>query len=162
MKLRFNEGAIVELTLFGNFEPVIIEGKVIEVLEDEVLLCAQMLIYREAKGLDLYWREREEGFDEFCSADSNIILHVNRQLIMSWRYIRANEAGSAGAVGERRGVLDEKFCAADCNLNYYDRKTGFCKGSGKYCGDIEENYVTPILMSIEDSISDELGLDLES
>ena len=39
MRLRFNLGAIVEITLFGEENSTPITGKVVGVMDDEVQLC---------------------------------------------------------------------------------------------------------------------------
>lgn len=122
MKLRFNEGAIVEFTVIG-FCKTTITGKVVDVLEDEVIICMQAHIEKKQK--PVLWGEKKEWFEELYTADTDQIIHLNRQMIVSWRYIKATELMTARVV-------------TSGSLNYYDKETGYCKGKGKYFGNVEE------------------------
>ena len=160
MKLRFNEGAIIEITLYGSAKKTCFFGKVVKVLEDEVQMIPQMRVLKEDNARNwLVFRE----YEEFYSADvPGEVIHINRQLIRSWRYIKPRDLDSR-AVGKEKDTVTG-LTVKDCMpLNQYNEKTGYCEGSGKYCGDIEEHYASPVIIAVKKSSddNDESKLSLE-
>ena len=129
MKLRFNEGAIVKFDLLDGES---VAGKVLKVYDDEVEIVEQVKIVQQSS--QKYFEDR--------SIDGKKVIHLNRQLVKSWKYIGPFE--STVIVDES---LTDWFTGADYNgeiINFY--VNGVCKGEGKWCGDIEEHYASPIIV----------------
>ena len=119
MKLRFNEGAIVNFDLVDGTS---ISGKVIKVYEDELEILEQLRI--------------ECGFFEYYpdrTRDGEEIIHLNRQLIKSWKYEKPS--GFSGGDGNYSNAI----------VNIY-ASDGTFKGEGKWCGDIEEHYASALIV----------------
>ena len=135
MKLRFNVGAIVEITLYGVSEATTVTGRVVKVLEDEVQLCPQRRIIQAKSELE---EVLDRQYMPLCSADVvGEIVHVNRQLIRSWKYVKSEE------------IKDSIRQNPSLKLNYYDKDNGgYCEGSGEYCGNICEKYAMPVIIAI--------------
>ena len=131
MKLRFNLGAIVELNLLTFPESQKITGKVISVTPDEVEVCPQLRVYRNIIEYD--------RLDTTVSADAQYTIHIKRKLITHWSYAKVLSLNNIG-------VSVKDITIEDCTLNRYD-STGFCKGTGEYCGDIEEEDSTIIIIN---------------
>ena len=144
MKLRFNVGAIIEVTLYGNAEQEKLCGKVINVLDDEIQLIPQLRIKEDMLSI---FDEYKENYSADVPGEP---IHLNRQLVKSWRYIKANELSSKGAICKAKDRITG-LSVDDClPLNQYD-DAGYCKGTGIYCGDIEEHYVSPIIIAVNKS-----------
>lgn len=143
MKLRFNVGAIIEVTLYGNVELETLSGKVIQVLDDEIQLIPQLRIKEDTLSI---FDEYKENYSADIPGEP---IHLNRQLIKSWRYIKANELSSKGAVSKVKDRITG-LSVDNLLLNQYD-ETGYCKGNGVYCGDIEEHYASPIIIAVKKS-----------
>lgn len=135
MKLRFNVGAIVEITLYGASEATTVTGRVVKVLEDEVQICPQRRIIQAKSELE---EILDKQYMQFCSADADEeVIHVNRQLIRSWKYVKSEE------------IKDSIRQYPGLRLNYYDKDNGgYCEGSGEYCGNICEKYAMPVIIAI--------------
>lgn len=141
MKLRFNLGAIIELSMLPSPGTQRVTGKVISVTADEVEVCPQFRVYRYVSGND--------QLDTTVSADAKFSVHIRRSLISYWKYATVFDLQDTGfTVKERSSLLSflSNVSIDDCTLNEYD-STGFCKGTGKYCGDIEEEDSTIIIIS---------------
>ena len=135
MKLRFNVGAIVEITLYGASEATTVTGRVVKVLEDEVQICPQRRIIQAKSELE---EILDKQYMQFCSADADEeVVHVNRQLIRRWKYVKSEE------------IKDSIRQYPGLRLNYYDKDNGgYCEGSGEYCGNICEKYAMPVIIAI--------------
>lgn len=148
MKLRFNKGAIVEICMYGSANLSYISGKVLEVFSDEVQIIPQLKVKKDETEWEYPWEE----YERYWTADvKDEVIHVNRQLIRSWKYIKATELGTLLEVNEK----------SECQLNQYDVETGYCKGEGEYCGEIEEKYAAPVIISISNGDERELEPELE-
>ena len=143
MRLRFNEGAIVELTLLGNRRTSKITGKVEKVYPDEVEIRLQRRIIRE-RPVKPYKNMQEILLNEFSTCNTTEVVHVNRQLIKSWRYARIDEITDVfKPIGI--GSWIERWQ----DLNVFDQY-GICKGKGKPCCGIVEKYDQPISIICRD------------
>ena len=143
MRLRFNIGAVVELTVLGNRRTSRILGKVEKVFPDEVVIRVQRRIFseRKLKGSSM----REILMEEYVTCDSKEVIHVNRQLIKTWRYANISEFD---AITQTPPVIRPGWR----EMNGFD-EYGFCKGKGAYCGDIEEKYDQPIVILCNDDVN---------
>ena len=101
MRLRFNLGAIVEIILFGEEKSKTVTGKVVRVMDDEVQLCPQLRVKREREVSDWHFSE-DPDYRQDISVDANDIIHLNRQLIKSWKYVHINELNKKGGVNEEK------------------------------------------------------------
>lgn len=153
MRLRFNLGAIVEITLFGEENSTPITGKVVGVMDDEVQLCPQLRVKREREVSDRHFSEDPDYSDEI-SVDTKEVIHLNRQLIKSWKYVHINELNKKGAVNEEKDMITGKGIE-DFTQNEFDPETGLCLGNGEYCGNIKEHYEMPIVIAVKQSEEDE-------
>lgn len=139
MDLRFNEGAIVKLTLFGCATPVTIIGKVAKVLPDEVELISQLAVYRKASRDKLDF----ESLDYSTTADSDEHRHVKRQLIMDWSYAKVRDLDvSHNSIHENENNCNFLFPDerekpfSSYTLNHF-APDGYHRGNGPYCGEIK-------------------------
>ena len=153
MRLRFNLGAIVEIILFGEEKSKTVTGKVVSVMDDEVQLCPQLRVKREREVSDWHFSE-DPDYRQDISVDANDIIHLNRQLIKSWKYVHINELNKKGAVNEEKDMITGKGIE-DFTQNDFDTETGLCLGTGEYCGDIKEHYEMPIVIAVKQSEEDE-------
>lgn len=138
MKLRFNLGAIVELSLFPDPSRQKISGKVISVTPDEVEVCPQLRVYRPPYS----------KLDTTTSADVSYTFHIRRVLIAHWRYVNVPSLQDVGSVGGQKFSLpgDYEPPLESCTINHYSRD-GFCKGDGAYCGEIMESGSTMMIIT---------------
>ena len=136
MLLKFNEGAIVRLTVLGFSEPTVIVGKVEKVTHDMVEICPQLQVYRNSH------------LDNFCSADAVSNIFVRRNLIQNWRYAKVKHLRNFGHISDSPspswGAVRKDKPFESFTLNYYD-ENGICKGTGPYCGEIEESPATIVI-----------------
>lgn len=153
MRLRFNLGAIVEIILFGEEKSKTVTGKVVSVMDDEVQLCPQLRVKREREVSDWHFSEDPDYSDEI-SVDTKEVIHLNRQLIKSWKYVHINELNKKGAVNEEKDMITGKGIE-DFTQNEFDPETGLCLGNGEYCGNIKEHYEMPIVIAVKQSEEDE-------
>ena len=107
MRLRFNLGAIVEIILFGEEKSKTVTGKVVSVMDDEVQICPQLRVKREREVSDWHFSE-DPNYRQDISVDANDIIHLNRQLIKSWKYVHINELNKKDAVNEEKDMIPEK------------------------------------------------------
>ena len=141
MKLRFNLGAIVELNLLPFPESQKITGKVISVTPDEVEVCPQLRVHRNIIEYD--------RLDTTVSADAQYTIHIKRKLIAHWSYAKVVSLNNLGvSVKDKTSLFLGPYDVTidDCTLNHYD-SNGFFKGHGPYCGDIEEEDSTIIIIN---------------
>ena len=94
MKLRFNVGAIVELSLLPNPSNQKITGKVINVTPDEIEVCPQLRVYRR--------NGNHDTLDSSVSADATYTLHIRRSLISYWRYVEVSALQRDGSIFESK------------------------------------------------------------
>ena len=153
MRLRFNLGAIVEIILFGEEKSKTVTGKVVSVMDDEVQLCPQLRVKRETAVSDWHFSEDPDYSDEI-SVDTKEVIHLNRQLIKSWRYVKIKELSKKDAVDEEKDMITGKGIE-DFTQNEFDPETGLCLGNGEYCGNIKEHYEMPIVIAVKQSEEDE-------
>lgn len=153
MRLRFNLGAIVEIILFGEEKSKTVTGKVVSVMDDEVQLCPQLRVKREREVSDWHFSE-DPDYRQDISVDANDIIHLNRQLIKSWKYVHINELNKKDAVNEEKDMITGKGIE-DFTQNEFDTETGLCIGNGEYCGNIKEHYEMPIVIAVKQSEEDE-------
>ena len=94
MELNFKIGAIIRFELMGCVTPVVKLGKVISVTSSFVTILPQVHIHRKdgevVKDWTVLLNPESAEFDKNCTADSNIPVHIRRNLIMSWQYINVN------------------------------------------------------------------------
>ncbi len=153
MKLRFNLGAVVELSLLPDPSKQKISGKVISVTPDEVEVCPQLRVY---PATNPYGR-----LDTTISADVSYTFHIRRVLIAHWRYVNVPSLQDVGSVGGQKFSLpgDYEPPLESCTINHYSRD-GFCKGDGAYCGEIMESGSTMmIITSQKNDDVDDSGLE---
>lgn len=163
MNLRFNEGAIVKLTLFGCATPVTIIGKVAKVLPDEVELISQLGVYRKASRDE----HNFESLDYSTTADSDEHRHVNRQLILDWCYAKVTDLDvSRNSIREGDEPLhhflfpdEHKKPFSSYTLNHFD-PDGYHRGNGPYCGEIKAD-PSGIAFTPPTAAADNEGLSLE-
>lgn len=139
MKLRFNLGAVVELSLLPDPSKQKISGKVISVTPDEIEVCPQLRVYSASNS---YGR-----LDTTISADTNYTIHIRRVLIAYWRYVDVLSLQDNGSIGSHSFLLphsSSELTLENCTINHYS-SDGFCKGNGEYCGEIEESGSTMII-----------------
>lgn len=163
MYLRFCEGAIVKLTVFGFATPVTIIGKVAKVLPDEVELISQLGVYRKNSRVGY----SSETLDYFTTADSNEHRHINRQLIMDWCYAKVTDLDvSHNSIREENesnfnflfpGEREKSF--SSYTLNHF-APDGYHRGNGPYCGEIKAD-PSGIAFTPPTAATDNEGLSLE-
>ena len=138
MRLNFKIGAIVKFELYGFGEPVYKVGKVTNVTPGEVTILPQLKVYRKNENSSF------EKLDLFCTADDDCAVHIRRKLISSWSYVKAIDCAIEKSISERTDVrrnwmdLPNPKRFGDYTFNEYDQRTGFCKGNGFSCFEIEE------------------------
>lgn len=162
MNLRFNEGAIVKLTVFGFATPVTVTGKVAKVLPDEVELISQLGVYRK------HSRDENsfESLDYFTTADSEEHKHVNRQLILDWCYAKVADLDVSGnSIYEDNTSHHFLFPSerekpfSSYTLNHFDHD-GYHRGNGPYCGEIKAAH-SGITFTPPTAVADDGGMSLE-
>lgn len=131
MKLRINEGAIVKFDLL-NGESV--AGKVRKVYDDEIEIVEQVKIVHQSDR----------------TIDGKKVIHLNRQFVKSWEYVSPFEFTSSVEENLTDWFTGEDY--KDSTINFYVK--GVCKGDGKWCGDIEEHYASPIIIPKEEDDDD--------
>ena len=139
MKLRFNLGAVVELSLLPDPSRQKISGKIVSVTPDEVEVCPQLRVYPDTNPLG--------GLDTTMSADATHTLHIRRVLIAYWRYVDVLSLQNDGSIGSHsflQSLGSSELTLENCTINHYS-SDGFCKGNGEYCGEIEESGSTMII-----------------
>lgn len=147
MKLRFNLGAVVELSLLPDPSKQKISGKVISVTPDEIEVCPQLRVYSASNS---YGR-----LDTTISADTNYTIHIRRVLIAHWRYVNVPSLQDVGSVGRQNFSLpgDYEPPLESCTINHYS-SDGFCKGDGAYCGEIMESGLVVVTSQKNDDVND--------
>ena len=121
MLLRFNEGAIVRLKLVGFQEPFSVEGRVVVVTSDEVVIAPQVKIISD--GSSIPFQTIDDG-SRRC--------HYRRLHIICWEYIPFEEL-----------LSETKNLPPDClpeNISMFDPHTSICTGLGKNFGNIREEF----------------------
>ncbi len=124
MELRFNEGAVVEITLLQGNTTKKIFGKVAKVYYDSIELCEQLCIDAKVKESDSLLCI---NIDRTRSVDSDVTHHIDCKCIIDWRYVGVKD------FYRKTDAIDEgspNF--ANHTFNYYSSKKGYCYGSGKY------------------------------
>ena len=116
MKLRFAKGAVVRFAFNCKSDGMVMAGKVLDVTEDEVIICPQIPI------------ELSDGFgvrmiDTTRTMDSKREFHIDRNIIIGWEYdfIR-QDCIYIGAISP-----DE---VEPSRVTTYGI-SGFCRGSGE-------------------------------
>ena len=118
MKLRFAKGAIVRFAFSCKAEGKVAAGKVLDVTEDEVIICPQIAIYKPNSSFGF-----SQMIDVTRSMDSNREFHIDRNIIVGWEYdFLYDDCVYCNA------VTPEEVDTA--RVNYYGI-SGFCRGSGE-------------------------------
>lgn len=148
MRLRFKEGAIVEIIMWGKSkEDNTFIGKVLDVKEDEVVMMPQARIIKGENEVAV-WMPTETK-KAMLSVDIGDAIHVNRQLIKCWRYININELTEEIRFVNNKNKESGKSIE-DYKLNSFD-SLGYCKGKGEDFSCVLEGYTNGgITISIND------------
>lgn len=140
MNFNFNIGSIVKFGLLGFAAPIYQVGKVSKVTPNEIVIIPQLKVYQKsASGVS----SRYAHLNEYCTADDlSEVIHIRRQLIISWTYSKATDEAIKESISEDdcsiRNLMSNKHFS-DYTLNMYNKETGICKGKGTNCYTIDES-----------------------
>lgn len=155
MNFDFNIGSIVKFGLFGFATPIYQVGKVINVTPTEIVIIPQLKVYKKSASS---YSLRYAPLNEYCTADDlSEVIHIRRQLIISWTYSKANDEAIKESISEDdssiKSLMSHK-CFSDYTINMYDEKTSICKGNGPNCNNIDESkepfFFTPPISTNKD------------